>query len=431
MVPWNELQRTTTYLLFRDAEFSDLSLPDKVRIFNHLHSDERGENVTVKKLSEAYSRRADERAAKGWAVVCDTDHPDEEEMERRITFRQAVLQSMRDAVVTLGIDDGENVVVASIERGESSRAAETRPAGSQNQLCRGATMPSGSTTGVKRKTPPTNTKRDASPVASSSRVAPTHEAAQKAKKQHLPLPTPAAPTGAGANTIPSVINVSRDIDGDDSLQMMHYTNILWEGTQATAVTGAIVPIESQVYFLGGPVHRVFVYAAARGEPEDDDSYVDVMICRKDLCVSCSSPDEAGDPELHLARRTNINTDLLLGLPFVHSSDCDVQSTEEATGNPDSTADDYGRKPVLMRFCGAPKGYSDPLPEKIFSRLVQFNLGHGYPGIVKSMVCQKMYCRQCSSKTTVEEALERDKMLVEGRGWWREGMVSDDERMNTE
>ncbi|KAI7213941.1 hypothetical protein KC333_g6296 [Hortaea werneckii] len=431
MVPWNELQRTTTYLLFRDAEFSDLSLPDKVRIFNHLHSGERGENVTVKKLSEAYSRRADDRAAKGWAVVCDSDHPDEEEMERRTIFRQAVLQNMRDAVETLGIEDEDNVVVAGIERGESSRAAENRPAGLQDQLFRETTMPSGSTTGVKRKTPPTNIRRDASPVASSSRVAPTHESAPEGEEQHASSPAPAAPTGAGAKTIPSVVNVTRDVDGDDSLQMMHYDNILWEGTHATARTGAIVPIESQVYFLGGPVHRVFVYAADRGEPEDDDSYVDVMICRKDLCVNCSSPDEAGDPQLHLARRNTTNTDLLLGLPFVHSSDCDVQSTEEAKQNPDFTADHYGKKPRLMRFCGAPKGYADPLPEKMFSRLVQFNLGHGYPGIVRSMVCQKMYCRQCSSKKTVEEALERDRMLVEGRGWWREGMDNGGKRMDTD
>ncbi|KAI7554609.1 hypothetical protein KC331_g428 [Hortaea werneckii] len=431
MVPWSENQRTTTFLLFHeDTEFSDFSTPDKVRIFNHLHSDERGENVTVKKLSEAFSRRFDERAAKGWAVVCNTDNPNDEERERRRVVKEGIAQRIRDAVVTLKIEDGDNVVVASIERGESSKAAESRPAGSQSQPSRAATMPFGSATGVKRKTPPSNTKRHASPVASSSRVAPTHEAAQKAKEQHLPLSTPAAPTGAGANRIPSVINAGKDGDGEDSLQMMHYNNILWEGTHATARTGAIVPIESQVYFLGGPVHRVFVYAAARGEPEDDDSYVDVMICRKDLCNSCSSPNEAGDPELHLARRTNTNTDLLLGLPFVHSSDCDVQSTEEAKQNPDYTADDYGRKPVLMRFCGAPKGYADPLPEKMFSRLVQFNLGHGYPGIVKSMVCQKMYCRQCSNKKTVEEALERDSMLVEGRGWWREGMDIDDDSMDT-
>ncbi|KAI6844134.1 hypothetical protein KC340_g2368 [Hortaea werneckii] len=432
MVPWSENQRTTTFLLFHEnAEFSDFSTPDKVRIFNHLHSGERGENVTVKKLSEAFSRRFDERAAKGWAVVCDTDHPDAEEMERRRVLRLGIAQRIRDAVVTLGIEDGDNVLVASIERGESSRAAETRPAGSQNQLSRGAPMLSGSTTGVKRKTPPTNTKRNASPVASSSRVAPTHESAPEDEEHHLPLPTPAAPTGTRANMIPSVINVSRDDDGDDSLQMMHYNNILWEGTHATARTGAIVPIESQVYFLGGPVHRVFVYAADRGEPEDDDSYVDVMICRKDLCVNCSSPDEAGDSQLHLARRSTTNTDLLLGLPFVHSSDCDVQSTEEAKQNPDYTANDYGTKPRLMRFCGAPKGYADPLPEKMFSRPVQFNLGHGYPGIVKAMVCQKMYCRQCSSKKTVENALERDRMLVEGRGWWREGMDNGGDRMDTD
>ncbi|KAI7722821.1 hypothetical protein KC353_g168 [Hortaea werneckii] len=432
MVPWSENQRTTTFLLFQEnAEFSDFSIPDKVRIFNHLHSGDRGENVTVKKLSEAFSRRFDERAAKGWAAVCNTDNPNDEERERRRVVREGMAQRIRDAVVTLGIEDGENVVVASIERGESSRAAESRPAGSQDQLFRGATMPSGSTTGVKRKIPPTMIERETSPVASSSRVAPTHESALEGEEQHhASSPAPAAPTGTRANTIPSVINVSRDVEGDDTLQMMHYNNILWEGTHATARTGAIVPIESQVYFLGGPVHRVFVYAADRGEPEDDDSYVDVMICRKDLCVNCSSPDEADDPQLHLARRSTTNTDLLLGLPFVHSSDCDVQSTEEAKQNPDYTADHYGKKPRLMRFCGAPKGYAEPLPEKMFSRLVQFNLGHGYPGIVKSMVCQKMYCRQCSSMKTVEEALERDRMLVEGKGWWREGMDNGSERMDT-
>ncbi|KAI7232834.1 hypothetical protein KC330_g5713 [Hortaea werneckii] len=315
MVPWSENQRTTTFLLFQEnTEFSYFSTPDKVRIFNHLHSDERRENVTVKKLSEAFSRRFDERAAKGWAMVCDTDHPDAEEMERRRVLRLGIAQRIRGAVVTLGIEDGENVVVASIESRESSRAPESRPAGSQSQLSRAATMPSGSTTGVKRKTPPTTSEPDDYPVASSSRLAPIHESASEDAEQHASSAPPAPPTGAGANTIPSVVNVSRDVNGDDSLQMMHYNNILWEGTHATARTGAMVPIESQVYFLGGPVHRVFVYAAARGEPEDDDSYVDVMICRKDLCVNCSSPNEATDPQLHLVRRTNANTDLLLGLP---------------------------------------------------------------------------------------------------------------------
>ncbi|KAI6915130.1 hypothetical protein KC318_g182 [Hortaea werneckii] len=432
MVPWSEDQRTTTFLLFQEnTGFSDFSTPDKVRIFNHLHSGERGENVTVKKLSEAFSRRFDERAAKGWAVVCDTDPPNDEERERRRVVRERIAQRIRDAVVTLEIEDGDNVVVASIERGESSRAAESRPAGSHNQLSRAATMPSGSTTGVKRKTPPTNIRRDASPVASSSHVAPTHVAAQKDEEQHLSMPPPATPTGAGAYTIPSVINVGRDFDGEDHLEMLHYNDVLWEGTHGTVKEGDVIPAESQIHFLGGPVHKVFMPAACTDNPDGRDAYVDVVVCRKELCVSCSSPDQPDETDLHLARHTTTNTDVLLRLPFVHSSDCDVQSTEEAKQNPDSTADAYGRKPVLMRFKGASKGYADPLPEKLFSRLVQYDLGFGYKCIMNSMVCQKMYCPQCSSKKTVEEALERDRMLVEGRGWWRQGMDSGGERMDTD
>ncbi|KAI7555129.1 hypothetical protein KC331_g20 [Hortaea werneckii] len=278
MVPWSENQRTTTFLLFQEnAEFSDFSIPDKVRIFNHLHSGDRGENVTVKKLSEAFSRRFDERAAKGWAAVCNTDNPNDEERERRRVVREGMAQRIRDAVVTLGIEDGENVVVASIERGESSRAAESRPAGSQDQLFRGATMPSGSTTGVKRKIPPTMIERETSPVASSSRVAPTHESALEGEEQHhASSPAPAAPTGTRANTIPSVINVA----------------LSTESSSTQLIAGSL---------------------------------------------KTTTPD---DPQLHLARRSTTNTDLLLGLPFVHSSDCDVQSTEEAKQNPDYTADHY-------------------------------------------------------------------------------------------
>ncbi|KAI6838358.1 hypothetical protein KC332_g2045 [Hortaea werneckii] len=417
MVPWNENQRTTTYLLFKNAEFSDLSLPDKVRIFNHLHSGERGENVTVKKLSEAFSRRSDERAAKAWAVVRDTDHPDDEEMERRTAFRHGVLQSMRDAVVTLGIEDGDIVVVASIEKGESSRAAASQPAGSANHPSKEATTTSGSTTDVKRKAPPTEANRDISSAAASSRPASTQQVPQSGNEQRVPTQAPpSARVERHANTIPSVINVLGDQDIDDFLEMVHYNSIVWKGTQAVGKSDKSIPPSSQIHFLGGPVHHIRVPGAARMKPSKEDFNGHAMVCRKELCVSC-----CGDPRRHLAQHKGKDTDLLLGMPFVHSSDCDVQSIEEAKQNPDDMADEYGRKPVLMRFRGSSKGYEERLPGKLFARLVQYDIDHGQLLVVKSMVCQKMYCAQCSSKKTVEDALERDRTLVEGRGWWRDGM----------
>ncbi|GAB1732374.1 hypothetical protein NU195Hw_g1352t1 [Hortaea werneckii] len=423
MVPWNENQRTTTYLLFKDDEFADLPLPDKVRIFNHLHSGERGENVTVKKLSEAFSRRSDERAAKGWAVVCDTDNPDDEEMERRTAFRQGVLQNMRDAVVSLGIEDGDIVVVASIEKGESSRAAENPPSRSQDQPFKESTMASGSTTGVKRKTPPTTIKRGISPVASPSRPAAIHQAPQPGSERRVP--PPAATIDRRANTIPSVINVRRDYTGHRPVGMMHYNDMIWDGSAATAKTSRLVDDSSQIYFLGGPIHEILLPSALRPEAGLEDTGKDnigcVMICRRELCVECSSTDEAERDGLDRARHAKTNTDLLLGLPFVHSSECDIQTAEDAQRNPSASADEYGRKPRLMRFHGARKGYSEAIPERLFSCLVQYNSDNGVMRIAKMMMCQKMYCRQCSSKKTVEDARERDRTLVEGRGWWRNGM----------
>lgn len=429
MVPWNENQRTTTYLLFKNAEFSELSIPDKVRIFNHLHSRERGENVTVKKLSEAYSRRADERAAKGWQVVCDTDHPDEEEMERRTVFRQGVLQSMRDAVVALEIEDGDTVVVASIERGESSGAAASQPSGSQNQLSKAAITASGSTTGVKRKTPPTNIRRDVSPVASSSRAAATHQATQPGSERRVP-PPPDAPVDRRASTIPSVVNVRRTYNGDGPLQMMHYSNIVWDGSTGKAKENTTVQNHSQIYYLGGPVHEILIPDADPENEPGKDFIAHVMVCRRDLCIHCLS-EGSNDAGHERARRPERNTDVLLGLPFVHSSDCDIQTVEEAQRNPRASADEYGRKPRLMQFRRASKGYHRFIPDKLFSCLVEYNSGDGVMRIAKVMMCQKMYCRQCSSKETVEEALERDRTLVEGRGWWSEGMDNGTERMDTD
>ncbi|KAI7349844.1 hypothetical protein KC320_g5857 [Hortaea werneckii] len=396
MVPWNENQRTTTYLLFKDAEFSDLPIPDKVRIFNHLHSGERGESVTVKKLSEAFSRRSDERAAKGWAVVCDTDNPDDEEMERRTGFRQGVLQSMRDAVVTLGIEDGDIVVVESIEKGESSRAAEAPPSRSQNQPSKEGTRASGSTTGVKRKTPPTTMERDAAPVASSSRPAAVPHAPQPASERSVP-PPPAPTVKRSANIIPSVINVSRKYNGDGPLPMMHHSNIVWNGSTAKARENRLVQDHSQIYYLGGPMHEILV-------------------------------PRSGNPGDERARHRERNTDVLLGLPFVHSDECDIQTAEEAQRNPDASADETGRKPRLMRFRGGSKGYHKYIPEKLFSCLVEYNSGNGIMSVAKVMMCQKMYCQLCSGRAMAEEALESDRNLIGGRGWWSEGSDDGDEHV---
>ncbi|KAI6852593.1 hypothetical protein KC327_g2803 [Hortaea werneckii] len=428
MVPWNENQRTTTYLLFKDAEFADLPLPDKVRIFNHLHSDERGENITVKKLSEAFSRRSDDRAAKGWAVVRNTDHPNDEEIERRTVFKQGVRQSIRDAAVTLGIEDGDIVVVESIEKGESSRLAESQPAGSQKQLSTVATTASGSTTGVKRKTTPTTTERDVSPVASSSsRPQTTHQAPQPRSERRVP-PIPAAPIDHRANTIPSVVNVRRNYNGDGPLPMMHCSDIVWNGSTGKAKESRAVQDYSQIYYLGGPMHEILVPSVDLGNQTRGDIVAHVMICRRKFCVHCSSLRRSSDPGHERARHRERNTDLLRGLPFVHSSDCDIQTPEEAQRNPDASADESGRKPRLMRFRGASKGYLRYIPEKLFSCLVVYNSGDGIMSVAKVMMCQAMYCQQCSGTAMAEEALERDRNLVEGRGWWSEESDDADEHV---
>ncbi|KAI6881428.1 hypothetical protein KC360_g5404 [Hortaea werneckii] len=426
MVPWNENQRTTTYLLFKDAEFSDLSLPDKVRIFNHLHSDERGEDVTVKKLSEAFSRRSDERAAKGWAVVCDTNHPDDEEMERRKAFRQGVLRSMRDAVVTLGIEDGDIVVVASIEKGQSSRAADSQPAGSQKQPSKVATTASDSTTGVKRKTAPTTTERDNPPVASPSRQQTTHQALQPRSERREP-PPPAATVKLRANIIPSVINVRRKYNGDGPLQMMHYSNIVWNGPTGKAMENRVVQDHSQIYYLGGPMHEVLVPDVDL-EGKAQGYIAHVMICRRDYCDYCLSSKRSSDPGQERARHRERDTDHLRGLPFVHSSECDIQTPEEALRNPDASADESGRKPRLMRFRGNSKAYHRYIPEKLFSCLVEYNSGDGIMSVAKVMMCQAMYCQLCSGKVMAKEALERDHNLMEGRGWWSEESDDGDEHV---
>ncbi|KAI7085395.1 hypothetical protein KC356_g5941 [Hortaea werneckii] len=427
MVPWNENQRTTTYLLFKDAEFADLSLADKVRIFNHLHSDERGENVTVKKLSEAFSRRSDERAAKGWAVVCDTDHPDDEEIERRTVFRQRVRQRMRDAVVTLGIEDGDVVVVASIEEGESSRAAASQSAGSQKQPSTVATMASGSTSGVKRKTPPATIERDAAPVASSSRPAAVLQQQQPAGEPRVPT-LPAATVKLRANIIPSVINVRRKYNGDGPLQMMHHSNIVWNGSSAKAKENRAVQDHSQIYYLGGPMHEILVPNVDSEDQAQGDIIAHVMICRRDFCDYCLSSKRSSDPGHERARHRERDTDLLRGLPFVHSSECDIQTPEEAQRNPDASADESGRKPRLMRFRGASKAYHRYIPEKLFSCLMEYNSGDEIMSVAKVMMCQAMYCQFCSGKAMAKEALERDRNLVEGRGWWSEESDDGDEHV---
>ncbi|KAI7498566.1 hypothetical protein KC367_g4973 [Hortaea werneckii] len=427
MVPWNENQRTTTYLLFKDAEFSDLSLPDKVRIFNHLHSDERGENVTLKKLSEAFSRRSDDRAAKGWAVVCDTDNPDDEEMERRTVFRQAVRQSMRDADVTLGIEDGDIVVVAGIEKGESSKAAASQPAGSQKQPFKEATTASGGTTAVKHKTPPTMIERGVSAVASSSRPAAIHQAPQPRSERREP-PPPAATVKLRANIIPSVINVRRKYNGDGPLQMMHHSNIVWNGSSAKAKENRVVQDHSQIYYLGGPMHEILVPNVDSDDQAQGDIIAHVIICRRDFCEYCLSSKRSSDPGHERARHRERDTDHLRGLPFVHSSECDIQTPEEAQRNPDASADESGRKPRLMRFRGASKGYLRYIPEKLFSCLVEYNSGDGVVSVAKVMMCQAMYCQLCSGKVMAKEALERDRNLIEGRGWWSEESDNDDEHV---
>ncbi|KAI6863019.1 hypothetical protein KC319_g93 [Hortaea werneckii] len=427
MVPWNENQRTTTYLLFKDAEFADLPLPDKVRIFNHLHSGERGENVTVKKLSEAFSRRSDERAAKGWAVVCDTDNPDDEEMERRTGFRQGVLQSMRDAVVTLGIEDGHVVVVASIEKGESSRAADNPPSRSQDQPFKEATRASGNTTGVKRKTPPTTMERDAAPVASSLRPAAVPHAPQPASERRVP-PPPAPTVKRSANMILSVINVRRKYNGDGPLPMMHYSNIVWNGSTGKAKENRVVQDHSQIYYLGGPMHEILVPDVELDDDTHGEVIAHVMICRWIFCAYCSSSKGSGNPGDERALHRERNTDVLLGLPFVHSNECDIQTVEEAQRNPVASADETGRRPRLMRFRGGSKGYHKYIPEKLFSCLVEYNSGNGIMSVAKVMMCQKMYCQLCSGRAMAEEALERDRNLIEGRGWWSEESDDGDEHV---
>ncbi|KAI7573236.1 hypothetical protein KC343_g38 [Hortaea werneckii] len=226
----------------------------------------------------------------------------------------------------------------------------------------------------------------------------------------------------------SVINVRRKYNGDGPLPMMHYSNIVWNGSTGKAKENRVVQDHSQIYYLGGPMHEILVPDVELDDDTHGEVIAHVMICRWIFCAYCSSSKGSGNPGDERALHRERNTDVLLGLPFVHSNECDIQTVEEAQRNPVASADETGRRPRLMRFRGGSKGYHKYIPEKLFSCLVEYNSGNGIMSVAKVMMCQKMYCQLCSGRAMAEEALERDRNLIEGRGWWSEESDDGDEHV---